>query len=375
MLAHGRRHFVDGIGVAFFMLRGHPEDRRTDDGRSRAADGPANEQTMPIETSHDAFRGSRVRAFLTACIAGWLAACGGRSSLDGAEGSGGGSGAGSSGGGRSSPPGGSSGSGGGSSSGSRPSPNPGGSSGGGSGSSSGVSSSGVSNPGGSSGAASSSGSGSSGGISGSSGSSSGVLCAGLAANEELVDNMNDGSRFIPNVNGRSGDWSAFHDTASPNAMMWPPDGTFAMSDSGDPCRKLTARSYGGGFTQFSGFEVGLGGPYDASKYKGISFWAKMGASSSPYLRVSFPDKNTDPEGGICSPTPGAANQCYDYFAKQITLTSTWTKYAARFTELVQIGFGNRAPQVDASTLFRIEWDIPAGATFDDWVDDLSLLTQ
>jgi hypothetical protein len=201
------------------------------------------------------------------------------------------------------------------------------------------------------------------------------MCQGLAANEELIDNMNDGSRFIPNINGRSGAWNVIHDTVSPNAMMWPVEGTFPMSNTGDPCRLLAARTYGGGFTQFAGFTMGLGGPYNASPYKGISFWAKVGTPSSPDLRVAFPDKNTDPSGGICSPVQGAPNQCYDYFAKALVLTTAWTKYTARYTELVQIGFGNRAPQVDPSTLFRIEWDIPAGATFDIWVDDIAFLTQ
>ena len=246
---------------------------------------------------------------------------------------------------------------------------------GGFGSSSSSGSSGGSGSSSSSGSSGSSGSGSSSSSSSSGGVDGGIVCQGLAANEELVDNMNDGSQFIPNIHGRAGAWQVEHDT-TPGATMFPPDGTFPMSDTGDPCRLLAARAYGGQFVLWgSSFLVGLGGPYNASPYKGISFWAKVGPSSTNFLRVAFPDKDTDPAGGLCSTAPGALNGCYDHFGKSIMLSTTWTKVTIRFTDLTQQAFGNLVAQFDPSTLFRIEWDIFPGATFDIWVDDLALLTQ
>lgn len=166
-----------------------------------------------------------------------------------------------------------------------------------------------------------------------------------------------------------------HDS-TPNAMMFPPDGTFPMSNTNDPCRLLAARAYGGQFALWgSSFYVGLGGPYNASAYRGVSFWAKVGPNSTNLVRIAFPDKDTDPTGGLCNPTTGSANGCYDHYGKQLILQPTWTKVDVRFTDLVQQGFGNLASQFDPSTLFRIEWDIPAGATFDIWVDDIAFLTQ
>jgi hypothetical protein len=186
--------------------------------------------------------------------------------------------------------------------------------------------------------------------------------------------MENGSQFIPTVHGRAGAWQVAHDT-TPNGMMFPPDGTFPMTDTGDPCRLKAARVYGGGFVLWgASFYVGLGGPYNASAYHGISFWAKAGATSGSFLRVSFPDKDTDPLGGSCTGTTGA-NSCFDHFGKSIALTTTWTKITIRFTELTQQGFGNLVSAFDPATLFRISWDIPAGATFDVWVDDVSFLTQ
>ena len=188
--------------------------------------------------------------------------------------------------------------------------------------------------------------------------------------------MDDGSQFIPSVHGRAGSWQVAHDT-TPNVTMFPPDGTFSMSQTGDPCRLLAARVYGGPYTIWGAtFYVGLGGAYNASAYKGISFWAKVGATASPAVKVSFPDKDTDPAGGTCSTAAGApANGCYDHWGKHLNLPTTWTKITIRYTDLSQDLWGNLVSQFDPSTLFRIQWEIPAGATFDIWVDDISFLTQ
>jgi hypothetical protein len=190
--------------------------------------------------------------------------------------------------------------------------------------------------------------------------------------------MENNSQFIPNVHGRAGAWQVVHD-ATQGAKMFPPDGTFPMSPSGDPCRKLAVHVYGGQFTIFgSSFLVGLGGPYNASAYRGITFWAKAAPSTSNVVRVAFPDKDTDPSGGACSTVTMpvvAPNSCWDHFGKYVTFPQSWTKITVLFSELTQLGWGNLATQFDPATLYRIQWDSPVGSTFDLWVDDLSFLTQ
>ncbi len=42
------------------------------------------------------------------------------------------------------------------------------------------------------------------------------------------------------------------------------------------------------------------GPYDASAYTGVSFWAKLGSGSQKTLRLKVPDINTDPDGHVCT---------------------------------------------------------------------------
>jgi hypothetical protein len=190
--------------------------------------------------------------------------------------------------------------------------------------------------------------------------------------------MESGSQFIPNIHGRSGAWQTVHDSTTPNATMFPPDGTFPMSPTGDPCRLLAAHVYGGQFALFSSFQVGLGGPYNATAYRGITFWAKVAPSTSNVIRVNFPDKDTDPASGICSTvsTPVVApNVCWDHFGKPVTFQTTWTKVTILFSELAQLGWGNLATQFDPATLYRIEWAFAQNAKFDVWVDDIAFLTQ
>ena len=250
--------------------------------------------------------------------------------------------------------------------------------------SSGTSSSGPGpSSGASSGVANSSGSNGSSGVAnssstGSSGSSSGPpdACAPLlAANEELIDNMEGTSEpYIPMINGRSGMWSDWDD-GTPGSTMFPAPGTlFQVSDSGDPCHGRVARVYGGPFDTTGAYlAVSLGGPYNASAYIGISFWA---ISKTPTtLTVQFPDKDTDPSGGICSENVTAANSCYDHFSAPVQIGTTWTKEYISFDTLTQGGWGNVAPQFDPSTLFGLQFELVNDSVFDVSIDELALITQ
>ena len=109
----------------------------------------------------------------------------------------------------------------------------------------------------------------------------GSACVGLASNEELIDDLNDGDRFIPSVNGRAGASFDSHDS-SPGGKMYPdPNTGFSPTDTGDSCRKFAAYVTGSGYVLWGAdLWFGLGSPYDASKYKGISFWAKIDAGTS-----------------------------------------------------------------------------------------------
>ncbi len=211
----------------------------------------------------------------------------------------------------------------------------------------------------------------SGGVGGSGGAGGTSTCPALASDEELIDDLNDGDRYIMPVSGRVGAWKDAHDD-SPNAKMFPDPATgFVPSQTGDSCRKYAAYVSGGGYVDWgASFGFGLGAPYDASKYMGISFWARIDQGTSQVLRVAFPDKDTDVNGALCQGNTGP-NGCYDYHGQRITLTSTWTKYTVSFASLTQEPWGRQAP-FDPATLYEVQFQIPSGAAaFGYWVDDIA----
>jgi hypothetical protein len=208
------------------------------------------------------------------------------------------------------------------------------------------------------------------GSGGATGSDAGI-CPGLESNEELIDDLNDGDRFIPTVNGRVGAWTGSHDN-SPTATMSPdPNGSFAPTYTGDACRKYAMYVSGSGCVLWGAdFWFGLGSPYDASKYMGISFWAKIDAGTSSVVRVNFPDKDTQPDGNLCSTASNAgANACYDHYGYRITLSSTWTKYTIMFNQLATQNWGRGGTGFDPASLYQVLFQIPTGATFGVWIDD------
>jgi hypothetical protein len=208
---------------------------------------------------------------------------------------------------------------------------------------------------------------------GAGGTAATTSCPGLALNEEMIDDMNDGDRFIPQVNGRAGAWKDEGD-ATPSSTMFPdPTGLFTMTNTGDACRKYAAYVYGGPFVDGNPvFYFGIGGPYDASKYDGISFLAKIDSGSASGLRVVFPDKDTQPDGGLCQASvPG--NSCWDHYGKKIDITTTWTRYQVSFNELTQIGWGRAGAGFDRSTIYEVRFQLPSNAKFAVWIDDVALV--
>jgi hypothetical protein len=208
---------------------------------------------------------------------------------------------------------------------------------------------------------------------GAGGTAATTSCPGLALNEEMIDDMNDGDRFIPQVNGRAGAWKDEGDATSSSTMFPDPAGLFTMTNPGDACRKYAAYVYGGPFVDGNPlFYFGIGGPYDASKYEGVSFWAKIDSGSSSGLRVAFPDKDTQPDGGLCQASV-AGNSCWDHYGKHIDITTTWTKWQVSFNELAQIGWGRAGAGFDRSTIYEVQFQLPGNEKFGVWIDDVALV--
>ena len=112
----------------------------------------------------------------------------------------------------------------------------------------------------------------------------------------LIDDGEDGNnQNLPNDN-RGGYWYTFRDkkgtTIEPVAGE--DGGTFAMSEGGHGSQ-FAARFHGKigtGAPLFGGMGMNFvdpKAPYDASKYAGISFWAKKGENSTGKVRLKVPD--------------------------------------------------------------------------------------
>jgi endoglucanase len=107
--------------------------------------------------------------------------------------------------------------------------------------------------------------------------------------------------------------------------------------------------------------------YDASKYKGISFWAKKGPGSTGNVRLKVPDVSTDPDGKMCK-------ECFNDFGLDLQLTEEWTQYTIPFTSMKMMkGWGSpRADGIDPSKLYGMQWQVnEPGAKFDIWIDEIA----
>jgi hypothetical protein len=113
-------------------------------------------------------------------------------------------------------------------------------------------------------------------------------------------------------------------------------------------------------------------PIDASDFRGIMFWARVGETHNSPVRVQLQDASTFPEGGVCDPDPASGTeQCYDGWGTAVIPISTeWRLYKIDFSRTAQQGFGYGGEALDPSQLFTVEWAVLQNTVFDLWIDDV-----
>jgi hypothetical protein len=188
--------------------------------------------------------------------------------------------------------------------------------------------------------------------------------------------------------GRNASWWAGGDDASKAAgAMIVPDGTTPAEEiPGGRCgSKYAVRVTGQGFGQWSLVTTSMGWgprdgkpdgilPYDASFRTGVTFWARVGDTSTDQVRLNISDQYSNDMAGICDPNPASAvgTKCYDHFGTSLANLSTeWTQYTVPFKGLKQQMFGIPRPELDTTHLYTIDFNFPVNSIFDFWVDDLS----
>ncbi len=197
---------------------------------------------------------------------------------------------------------------------------------------------------------------------------------GSCGAEGLIDDFEDNNNQSKTTGGRGGYWYTFADQfgteVTPEA-----GGPFAPTPGGANGSRYAAHvtgRVGVGAVVFGALGVNLTdpkGPYDASQYKGVSFWAKKGAESYGVVRLKVPDVATDPEGGVC-------RECFNDFGTDIELTDVWQHFVFPFRKLRQLpDWGSPRPHaVKPGKLFGLQWQVnKPGANFDIWVDDVEFI--
>jgi hypothetical protein len=184
----------------------------------------------------------------------------------------------------------------------------------------------------------------------------------------LIEDFEDGDHQLLQQDGRGGFWYL---EADEEGTTIEPDGEFEPSDGGALGSHKAGHIAGKtapGSNVWAGMAVNLANPkglYDASKYSAISFYARRGKGGTSHILVRVPDKNSDPEGGVCK-------DCWNDFAAPIELTEQYRKYVLPFDELRQEpGWGEEHAEVDSQHLFGLKWQLKApGKSYDIWIDDV-----
>lgn len=217
-----------------------------------------------------------------------------------------------------------------------------------------------------------------GSLTGGSGGSATGGSGGTVASGDLVDGFEDEDITLEQTSGRGGVWYLFHDattgTMGPSPLKTSPL-TDAPAELGAFALNITAT----GFTDYgSGLGVDFRAGkkvYDASKYTGIRFWARVGEGKNTRHRVQIADVNTDALGKHCDPAATAVEgtKCDDHYGVNAVFTTTWTQYSYRFDELSQIGWGYPGDpelKLDPSAVYGLQVTAKAKLNVDLWLDQI-----
>lgn len=188
----------------------------------------------------------------------------------------------------------------------------------------------------------------------------------------LIENFNDGNKLIDSNARRLGAWYGFHAgtcSASPptTASFVPSPGTngggYMGHADGTGCTFTGTPSWSGGGIGFNFLSSYVNGietvcaNYNASSYTGIAFDAQ--GSGQIRLEVCTSD-HADPDNADCH---GA------YF----TISSTWTRYQARWVNLSQRGWGT-AVTFNSSHLRKLQF-LSTDANYSFNVDNISFINN
>jgi endoglucanase len=201
--------------------------------------------------------------------------------------------------------------------------------------------------------------------------SGGAATLGPCPATAMIEDGEDDNNQVIVQEGRGGYVYTFGDKVG--STIAPGEGAFTMAAGGANGSKHSMHisgKIGTGEIVFAGLGVNFidpKGPYDASKYGGISFFAKVGPGSTNKVRLKIPDVNTDPDGKVCT-------ACFNDFGADLTFSEEWQKYTIPFSSASQLsGWGSPNPaSIEKSKIYGVQFQVnDPGAPFDVWIDDIT----
>jgi hypothetical protein len=203
----------------------------------------------------------------------------------------------------------------------------------------------------------------------------------------MIDDMESPAPSTLLRGNSGGEWWAGGDDASKatGAKITPDGDAPAELIPGGRCgSKYALHVTGQGFQSWSDVSASFGWgapnggadrllPYDAHSRAGLTFWARIGDTSTASVRLNVTDQYSNEAGGICDKTVASGDTaCYDYFGVELDgLDVVWKQYKIPFSGLSQQMFGIPRPAVDTASLYSVDFAFPNGSVFDLWVDDIS----
>ena len=194
----------------------------------------------------------------------------------------------------------------------------------------------------------------------------------------VIDDFEDNNNQISVIGERGGYWYTYADQKGSTVTPLPGDqgGVFNPIEGGHDS-KFAVEMKGQLASQSIVYAaMGLNfqdpkGPYDASAYEGISFWAKRAPNTAAKLFVKMPDGNTDPDGQVCS-------ACFNDYFYAVTVGEQWGRFVLPFRDLKQEpewGVPHK-PHVDPKRLYAIHFEAKTpGAAYDFVVDDIQFVCR
>ncbi len=224
-----------------------------------------------------------------------------------------------------------------------------------------------------------------------SGTGASASTGGTAARTyDLIDDMEMSDPTIRKADTRNGRWNTYND-GSDGTQVPAADFTLMQALGGDsPTEESTFSAYtqGSGFTLWgsvlnvtmhSAFPTYEETPtYDASAYSGVSFWAKVGAGKTKFVRIRYISADTDPRGGVCTDpasSPPISEACFDHFSVDLQLTTEWKYYHVPFADFTQDNSGKHFDAINLEKAYTFEFVLGTNTDFELWVDDLSFYAE